>query len=398
VSEGTRLIESAVVSRVQEALRAAGLDGWLFYEFHGQNPISKAMLGLDWTTRRSFTMIPAEGEPTALIHAIEHSSWRHWPWAKISYAGWREMEAKLAELLDGARRIATEVSERNSVPTLDLVPSGIVELLRGMGVELVGSGDLVSAFYSVWTPEGLEEHCRSAEIVKRVAAEAFERAAAAVRNNAPLHEGELADWIRAELGKGGLTIEVDCIVAIGPKAADPHYNPGEAGEIIGEGQVLLIDLWGKATEDGIPADQTWMGILAAEVPDRVQEVWKAVRDARDAALGFLRERHEAGEGIRAFEVDDACRALIVERGYGEYFIHRTGHSIDRDLHGSGPNLDNLETRDDRSLVPGIGFSVEPGVYLPDDLGVRSEVNVYWGPDGPVVTPTESQREIFRLLA
>ncbi len=398
MSEVGRIIESGDVSRVQEALRAAGLDGWLFYEFHGQNPVSKAMLGLDWTTRRSFTLVPAEGEPAALIHAIEHSSWRHWPWAKTSYAGWREMEAGLAELLKGKRRIATEMSERNSVPTLDLVPAGIVELVRELGVELVSSGDLVSAFYSVWTPQGLDEHLRSAETVKQVAAAAFETAAAAVRDGSPLREGELASWIRAELGRNGLTLEVDCIVAIGPRAADPHYNPGETGEVIGEGEVLLIDLWGKATEAGVPADQTWMGILAADVPERVQQVWEAVRDARDAALGFLQARYEAGDTVRAFEVDDVCRGVIAERGFGDYFIHRTGHSIDRDLHGSGPNLDNLETRDDRTLVRGVGFSVEPGIYLPDDLGVRSEVNVYWGPEGPLVTPSESQQEIFRLLA
>jgi Xaa-Pro aminopeptidase len=397
VSDFGRLTRPDDVARVQEALRAAGLDGWLFYEFHGQNPISKSMLGLDWTTRRSFTLIPAEGEPHALIHAIEHSSWKHWPFAKTSYAGWREMESRLAELLDGCSRIATEVSERNSVPTLDLLPSGIVQLLGDHGVDLVPSGDLVSQFYSVWSADGLEEHKRSAEVVKQVAWDAFQRAADAVRSGAPLTEGALSAWIRSELSARGLHFGVDCIVAIGPRAADPHYGPGDAGELIAEGEVLLIDLWGKATEGGIPADQTWMGILSDQVPDRVQEVWDTVRNSRDAAVTFLEERFAAGDEIQAFEVDDVARGVIQNAGYGDYFVHRTGHSIDTDLHGSGPNLDNLETRDDRKLVTGVGFSVEPGIYLTDDLGVRSELNVYWGPDGPLVTPSEVQQEIFRLL-
>lgn len=392
-----RLTRAEDVALLQEALKADGLDGWLFYEFHGQNPISKVMLGLDWTTRRSFTLIPAEGEPRALIHAIEHSSWKHWPFGKTSYAGWREMETKLGELLDGCSRVAAEVSDRNGVPTLDLLPSGIVQLLGDHSVELVPSGNLVSQFYSVWSEEGLEEHTRSAEVVKQVAADAFSKAAGAVREGTPTTEGALSDWIRRELANRGLPYEADCIVAIGPRAADPHYGPVGAGEVIAEGDVLLIDLWGKASEEGIPADQTWMAILSDTVPDRVQNVWETVRNSRDAAIDFLKAAYEAGDEVRAFEVDDVARAVIADAGFGEFFVHRTGHSIDTDLHGSGPNLDNLETRDDRKLIPGIGFSIEPGIYQADDLGIRSEVNVYWGPDGPFVTPSEAQQEIFRLL-
>jgi Xaa-Pro aminopeptidase len=189
---------------------------------------------------------------------------------------------------------------------------------------------------------------------------------------------------------------MDCIVAIGKTAADPHYAPIGQGETIDRGDLLLIDLWG-AYEGSVAADQTWMGLLGSQVDTHTQEVWEAVRDARDAALRFLRERYEAGQEVRGFEVDQIARDLITARGYGQYFVHRTGHSIDTELHGSGPNLDNLETRDDRLLVPGVGFSVEPGVYIPDDIGVRAEVNVHWGADGPQVTPSEVQREIFLLL-
>ena len=187
-----------------------------------------------------------------------------------------------------------------------------------------------------------------------------------------------------------------CIVAVGRTAADPHYSPEGSGEMILEGDLLLIDLWG-AFDGGVFADQTWMGVLNSAVDSRTQEIWSAVRDARDAAITFLKEQFESGAEVRGYEVDKVARALITDRGYGDYFVHRTGHSMDADLHGSGPNLDNLETRDDRLLVPGIGFSVEPGIYIPEEIGIRSEINVYWGPDGPEITPRDIQQEIFLLM-
>ncbi len=391
------LVTEDGVARVQEALRERSLDGWLLYEFHGKNDVAWNLLGLEWTTRRAFVLIPAEGPPRALIHAIEHSSWRHWPWDTVSYAGWREMEAKLADLVQGRPRLAMEVSARSSVPTLDLVPSGITDLAREAGVEPVSSGDLVSAFHSVWPHEGLLGHRKASEVVKEVAAEAFREAATAIRGGSPTTEGALSHWIRDRLTDRGLGVENDCIVAIGPRAADPHYNPGRVGETIRRGDVLLIDLWGKASDADIPADQTWMGYLGGTLPEEVATIWTVVRDARKAAVRFLEERFAEGADVRGFEVDDVSRGHIAAHGYGEYFIHRTGHSIDRDLHGSGPNLDNLETRDDRLLVPGVGFSVEPGIYLPDHLGVRSEVNVHWGADGPEVTVSEPQENVFLLL-
>ncbi len=391
------LVGKEGVARVQEALDERSLDGWLLFDFHEQNPVARALLGLEWTTRRSFTLVPAAGDPVALVHAIEHSSWRHWPWEKRSYAGWREMEAGLADLLAGCARVAMEVSPRSSVPTLDLVPSGIVELVRETGVDPVSSGDLVSTFYSRWTDEQLEAHRRYAAILPEIAKEAFERAADAVRRGQPTTEGALATWIRAELARRGLGVDHDCIVAIGPRAADPHYDPGPVGETIDRGDVLLIDLWGKGDEGDVPADQTWMGYLGSELPDEVSDVWAATRDARDHAVRFIEDAHREGRALRGLEVDDACRSVLDDRGYGRYFVHRTGHSIDRDLHGSGPNLDNLETRDERLLVPGVGFSVEPGVYIPDHLGVRTEVDVFFGPDGPEVTTPIPQESIFLLL-
>ncbi|MEE2670050.1 MAG: M24 family peptidase [Gemmatimonadota bacterium] len=385
------------VVRIQAALRSANLDGWLLFDFRGQNPIATALLGLGWTSRRSFTLISPDEEPRALIHTIEHSSWRHWPWRIEDYSGWREMETRLTELIGDRTRLAMEVSSRSSVPTLDRVPSGMLELLREIGVEPESSGNLVSEFYSVWSVGQLEEHRASAETVRAVAMDAFGRAADHVRSGQPLLEGELGTWIRNEMVIRGISVGVDCHVAIGPNAADPHYDPRNAGDRILEGSVLLIDLWGKRTDSGVFADQTWMGILSDTVPERVQTIWDVVRGSRDAGIKFLQDCHDEGRTVLGYEVDDVCRNFISDRGFGEFFVHRTGHSMDLELHGSGPNLDNLETRDGRLLVRGLGFSVEPGIYLPKDVGVRSEINVHWGVNGPEVTPRERQDEILLLL-
>lgn len=390
------LADEAGVRPVQEELREQGLDGWLLYEFHGINPVAVELLGLGKTTRRAFVLIPSEGPPVALIHAIEASAWRHWPFERRVYSGWTELDERLPALLEGRQRLATEVSPGGAVPTLDYLPAGIASVLLAMGVELSSSGNLVSRFHSAWTERQLADHRMAAEIVAGVARAAFERAAGAVKRGSPTSEGVLSDWIREQLRDAGLVDQMDCIVAIGRTAADPHYAPDGPGETIGRGDLLLIDLWG-AFSGSVAADQTWMGFLGPELDARTAEVWEAVRDARDAALDFLRERFEAGEDVRGFEVDRVARTLIAERGFGEHFVHRTGHSIDTELHGTGPNLDDLETRDDRLLVPGVGFSVEPGVYVPGEIGVRAEVNVHWGTDGPEVTPSEVQREIFLLL-
>ncbi len=396
MSSSALLLRPEGVDRVREALEGEGVDGWLLYEFHGRNPVAARLLGLEWTTRRSFTLVPRRGDPVALIHTIEHSSWRDWPWDIVDYSGWRELSERLSDLVEGRGRLAAEISPGGRVPTLDLLPWGTVESLRDLGVELVSSGDLVTAFHAVWTPAQLEGHRRSARALAEVAREAFARAAESIRDGAPLREGELASWIRAALERRDVGVEQDCLVASGPGAADPHYRPGPGGEPVEPGRLLLIDLWGRGREDGVFADQTWMAYLGTSLPDRAAEVWEGVRDARDAALDLLRERHAAGAEVRGFEVDRAARGLLEERGMAERFVHRTGHSIDTELHGSGPNLDDLETRDDRRLLPGVGFSVEPGVYVPGEIGVRSEVNVHWGAEGPEVTPPEPQERVFLL--
>jgi Xaa-Pro aminopeptidase len=384
------------IRQVQEALREQELDGWFLYEFRGANPISKAILGVGKTTRRGYFLIPREGKPVALIHAIEGSSWRHWPWEKRMYSGWRQMEAELEQLLQGGGRLAMEVSPGAAVPTLDYVPAGLAELLLRSGIEAASSGDLVSRFNSVWTEEQLADHLEAAEFLPTVARTAFGMAADAIRAGKPTNEGALTAWINEQFDAHGLTANRACIVAVGRTASDPHYEPPGDGETINKGDLLLIDLW-AGKPGSVPADQTWMGMMDSKVDKRTQEIWEAVRDARDAAVTFLQERFAAGEPVKGYEVDDVSRGVITDRGYGEYFVHRTGHSIDTILHGSGPNLDNLETRDDRLIIPGVGFSIEPGIYLKGDIGIRSEINVYWSEDGPRVTPGEIQREIFFFL-
>ncbi len=390
-------MSEASVARVQAALVEQGLDGWLLFEFRGQNWISSALLGVEHTTRRAWVLVPRAGAPCALVHAIEGSAWRAWPFELERYSGWREMEEKLARMLAGHRRLAMEVSPKSAVPTVDTVPAGALELVRGLGVEPVSSGDLVTTFHSVWSDAQLADHRRAAEVVAEVGKAALHEAARAIERGAPTTEGALSSWILERLRAGGITVEADTHVAVGAGAADPHYAPVGEGAVIGAGRVLLVDLWGRTSTDAVHADQTWMGFLGSALPDRVAEVWSAVKDARDAAVTFLSTRHREKKEVRGFEVDDQARALIQARGFGEFFIHRTGHSIDTRLHGSGPNLDNLESRDDRRLVRGVGFSVEPGVYLPGEFGVRSEINVHWGAAGPEVTPREPQREMLLLL-
>lgn len=396
-ASGALLATDEGVARVQEALRERDLHGWLLYDFKDRNPIGRSLLGLEWTTRRGFALVPATGQPRLLIHAIEHSSWRHLDWPRESYSSRQRMEDGLRSLLAGCKRVATETSARSDVPYLDLLPAGIRDVLTATGIELHSSGDLVSTFYAVWSPTQREEHGRASALVKTLARDAFTRAADHISRGDAITEGTLATWIRTELARRGAPVHADCIVAIGPTAADPHYDPGEVGRPIRAGDLLLIDLWGALHDDSVPADQTWMGFMGSALPPRIAELWDTVKAARDGVVASLQERHGRGEVLRGFEGDDVARGIITDAGYGEWFIHRTGHSIDRDLHGRGPNLDNLETRDDRVLVPGVGFSVEPGIYIPDDVGIRTEINVHMGPDGPEVTVDEPQQDVFLLL-
>jgi Xaa-Pro aminopeptidase len=384
------------LGEIQEALVELGLDGWLLYDLRGRNLVAGGLSGLGTLSRRYFIWLPARGEPEAIVHGIETGPWAGWPWAQRRYVSWRELDTALAEVLAGAERIAMEIMPRDAVPVVDLVPVGVVELVREAGPEVVSSGELITRFYSRWTEAGVESHLRAAEVLAGVARDALEWLAAEVRRGGAPTEAGLRAHVLGLLAERGCGVGADCHAANGINAADPHYAPVDEGATFRAGDVVLLDLWAKEAEDLIYADQTWMAYLGDNPPALVEEVWAAVRDARDAAVAFLRERWQEGRSVQGYEVDDVARGVIERRGYGEAFIHRTGHSIDVSTHGMGPNLDNLETREVRHLIPGVGFSIEPGIYLPGELGVRSEINVYIGPAGPVVTPREIQAELLLL--
>jgi Xaa-Pro aminopeptidase len=380
----------------QAALREAGVDGWLFYDFRGTNPIAVELLGIGGhVSRRFFVWVPATGEPVAITHAIEQRVWHAWPsaWRKVVYSSWRSLEEHLASLVRG-RRVAMEYSAGDAVPYLDRIPAGVVELVRASGGTPVSSGDLVSRFYACWNPADLASHRRAAVALARIAREAFQYAGAEAAAGRPAMEHELQARIIEAIGREGMAFDHPPNVSAGANAANPHYEPASDRPMgIEPGSMLLIDLW-AAEPGGVHADQTWMASLGAP-SDRARTIWEAVRDARDAALDLLRVRAGARETVRGADVDDAARRVIEERGFGEYFTHRTGHSIDtRDLHGSGPNLDNLETREERLIFPGVGFSVEPGIYIAGEIGVRSEVNAYFGDGELIVTPDDYQRELM----
>jgi Xaa-Pro aminopeptidase len=384
---------------IQRALADADIDGWLLFDFQGTNPVAGGMLGLEGMgTRRIFAWIPAEGVPSALGHAIEPGPWRNWPkeWPRSTYSSWRQLEESVGNVVRD-RRVAMEYSPGDAVPYLDRVPGGVLDMIREAGAkEIVSSGELVSRFFAAWTDEQLASHLRAAEVIRQVALDAFELAGQRSHTQRPITEHELMAWMRDRFTQAGLVTDHGPNVSAGDNAANPHYEPSASHprEIV-RGNVLLIDLW--ATEPGgIYADQTWMASLGPP-SERTLEIWNTVRDARDAAIALVQDKAKENEPLRGADVDDAAREVIESRGFGEYFTHRTGHSIDaRSLHGAGPHLDNLESREERLLIPGVGFSIEPGIYIPGEIGMRSEVNAFMHPGRAVITPAEYQRELIVL--
>jgi Xaa-Pro aminopeptidase len=389
-------LTAATLPAIQRALADAGLDGWLLFEFRGINPIALQVVGLDaFLSRRIFVFVPREGAPVAITHNIEQGAWRHWPaaWRRERYSAWEALEALLRRYV-GGKRVAMEYSEGNAVPFLDRVPAGMLEMVRAAGATVASSADLVSRFSATWNAEQLASHVRAAGHIARLAREAFAFAGAQARAGTPVHEHEVQARLLDGFARAGLETYSPPSVSVGANAADPHYEPSaERPQPIPAGSVMLIDLWAKEP-GGVYADQTWMAVLGAPSV-RAVAIWEAVRDARDAAIAFVRDRLARGEVVRGADADDAARAVIVQRGFGEYFTHRTGHSIDtREVHGSGPNLDNLETRDVRALLDGVGFSIEPGIYLPGDIGMRSEVNAFVDGRRLLITPDDYQTDLI----
>jgi Xaa-Pro dipeptidase len=388
------LLAGLDLSRIRASLTEQGLDGWLLFDFHGINPILHRLLGeIGFSSRRLFLLIPRQGEPTAVVHKIEMGPFApgQFPGTVISYARWEELHAALGQIVLG-RKLAMEISPDDAVPYLDRVPFGVVELVRRLGGTVVGSAGLVTRFASAWNADELAGHIQAAEALSEIANEALRWAV--TQGGSGLTESQLQRRVIDAIHARGLVFDHPPIVGFGPNAANPHYEPVPGEDLaLQRDQVVLVDLWGGPRLGTVFADQTWMGFSGRQVPAKVQQVWRTVRDARDAAIAVVK-RKAGKEPLYGYEGDEAARAVITAAGYGDYFVHRTGHSIDRDLHGSGPHLDNYETHDDREILPGAGFSVEPGIYLPGEFGVRSEVNMVWAPSGPMVTPKAPQVELL----
>lgn len=397
MSDVSRFLTASVLDEIRATLTRLQLDGWLLYDFHGLNPVSTRVLGLGGlATRRLFVLVPTVGKPVAIAHRIELHRVSGFPGEIRPYAAWRELEQELRAVLSG-KKVAMEISVRDAVPYLDRVPAGVVELVREAGATVVSSADLVTSIAARWSEQELEGHRKAAEALCQIALGAFERTGAWLAAGEECTEQRVQGWVLEQFDSRGLVTNDPPIVAVGANAANPHHEvaPGAATPI-GRDQVLLLDLWAGVGREAVFADQTWMCFTGGAVPSEVQRVFETVRDARDTAVHLLRDRWREGWSVTGADLDDAARRVIRNAGYGDYFPHRTGHSIDRDLHGSGPHLDNFETHDDRRLVPGVGFSVEPGIYLPGRFGVRLEINVVMHAEGPEVTPSEIQSELVTL--
>jgi Xaa-Pro dipeptidase len=372
------------------------VDGWLLFDFRGINPIMAAVVGPEVVgSRRSYVFIPRGGDPAALVHAVDAELWRGWPsvWRRIVWVRREELARELKTLV-GGKTVAMEYSPGGAVPYGDYVPGGTLELVRSAGATPVSSAELVSRYCSVWSADELAGHRRAAALCSEIAQASLRRIGERARDGNPVDEHEVTRWILTAFDRAGLVTESAPSVSYGEHAARPHYEaPARGSTPIVPGQLLLLDLWAKEP-DGIYADQTWMASIG-KPSTRAVELWTVVRDARDAALDLLRERLGAGRPVAGAEADRAARSVIEAAGYGDRVVCRTGHSIDRvGLHGFGPTIDDTESFDTRVIVPGVGFSVEPGIYFPGEVGLRSEVNAHARADGLDVTPRDYQRDLI----
>jgi Xaa-Pro dipeptidase len=386
---------------IQSAIQELGFDGWLLYDFRGLNILARRVLGLAtdvMLSRRWFYFIPARGEPRKLVHRIEPRALDDYPGHKTIYLRWQELEAGVAGLVKGAKRVAMEYVPRNANPYVSRVDAGTVELVRSSGVEVVPSGDLVQMFEATWSDEQWELHQEAARHTRSAYDAAWRFIAERVRRDGSVHELDVQRRIVDHFAEHKLTYDHPPIVAVGPHSGDPHYEPRPGPEgIIRAETFVLIDLWAKLdAPNAVYSDLTWTGYVGREVPGRYTDVFRIVARARDAAIVKVRDAFAARRPLQGWEVDQAARGVIEAAGYGEAFCHRTGHSIGQETHGNGANMDNLETHEQRRVLPRTCFSVEPGIYLPE-FGVRSEVNVYVDKTGQVhVTGGDPQTEVVAI--
>ena len=387
------------LAEIQEALQREKLDGWLFFDHHERDPLAYRVLGFSpasHVTRRWYYFIPAEGEPLGLVHRIESARLDAVPGEKIRYSSWTEQVDGLRRILGKAKRVAMEYSPECAIPYVAMVDAGTVELVRGLGVDVASSAELIQHFEARWTPAALESHLEAGRRVDRVRAEAFRMIGQRTRYGGSVQELEVKKFVIAEFASNGLFAEDGPIVGVNANAANPHYEPTEGvTQPIRSGDFVLIDMWAKLNQPGsVYYDITWTGYCGKDAPSEMRKIFEIVRNARDRAVERVQSAVRSGEPVRGFQVDDAARGYIAAQGYGQYFVHRTGHSIGQDVHGNGANMDNLETHDERRIVPWTCFSIEPGIYL-QNFGVRSEVNVFVDERDARVTG-EMQRELVLI--
>lgn len=389
------------LSAVRRSLAEFGLDGWLLYDFRGSNVLARRVLGLEGRpvgSRRFFYFIPATGEPRKLVHRIEAGALDDLPGEKSIYLPWQQLEAGVATLVQGCRRIAMEYAPRVSNPYVSKVDAGVIELVRTTGVEVVSSGDLVQQFEATWDDDQWAMH-READGFTRSAFDlAFGLIADRVRGGGTIRETEVQSAIMDHFHRDGLTTYSPPIVAVGPHSGDPHYEPvaGKDG-VIGRDDFVLIDLWAKMDRPrSVYSDLTKVGYVGETVPSKYQEIFAVVAAARDAAIDCVKQAYAAGRPLPGWEVDAACRAVIDRAGHGAHFIHRTGHNIGQEVHGNGAHMDNLETHEERLVLRRTCFSIEPGIYT-EEFGVRSEVNVFVDAEGTVHVTGGLQTEVQPLL-
>ncbi|HEX4347756.1 MAG TPA: M24 family metallopeptidase [Vicinamibacterales bacterium] len=385
------------VAAVQAALTEEGLDGWLLYDFHGINPIANDVTGVarqrgHLATRRWYYLIPAAGEPRKLVHAIEPASLAHLPGTTHRYAGREQLETGLAQILNGVRRVAMEYSPGCAIPYISRVDAGTIELVRGLGVTVASSGDLVQRFSAAWHDEQIASHRAASEKLYRIKDRAFALVAERVRANVRTTEFEIQQQMSQWFEEEGLVTDSPPNVSVNENAGNPHYLPtAETALPIGKDNLVLLDLWGKLADAGsVFADITWVAFTGSQVPQRFADAFETIRKGRDAAVALVKERCAAGREVRGWEVDRAASAVLRSGGYGGQILHRTGHSLGESVHGTGVNMDDYETHDDRRLLPGTGFTIEPGVYF-QDFGVRTEINmIVYARDARVTGPLQAE--------
>jgi len=384
------------LAEIQTHLKDLDLDAWLLYDFKGNNPIARSVAGLEegHITRRWCLLIPQSGEPRWLYHAIECNSFFGIEGRHQTYARWSELKIGLSSLVEGCRRVAIEYSPNGEIPYISRIDGGTLELLRQLDLELIPSSDIVQLYEARWSPAALAEHEKAADGLNRTRERAIEFIRENLASRAETTEYEVQQEMMRSFDELGLITDCPPIVGVNRNSSDPHYLPSESrSETIGLNNFVLMDLWAKTQAPGaVYADITWVAWTGEEAPQKHREIFEIVKTARDCGVEFIQAATGEGRTPCGYEVDDAVRKVIDDAGYGEYFFHRTGHSIGIETHGVGVNIDNYETHDTRPLIPHIGFSIEPGIYLPE-FGVRSEIDVYMNDTGPKVTTVPFQQEI-----